>query len=285
MAARKIDQVVSVENLERFANRLNMHLSQLLMELPPAEAEAEQQRRMAVMHDTVRLMTRGGLACLKEFHPEHYHSIVRASVRYARDRLRNRPASFVPKPRSRSELPNHWLFLPVILSAYDMLVPALKRNWAPAAGRETAREFISRDGRYGAAQHRGTDRRFQTENRRIKAIQLAARDLAESESEGNKLVPVPGYSISNKKARGWVRTLHRPSSVAMAILADYLNAAARRLPEIRAYMGLPPHELGLLKPTFTTRRMRALLVQARANDRELQKLRTILDGGQSSPPF
>ena len=284
MPARRIEEVVTIDAMQRVANQINGGMAQLLGELPKTSDSAETAHRRAAIQETVRMMSRAALVCLKEFRPEHYQSVMRASVHYARDRLRDRPARFILRPKPKWELPNDWLFAPIILGTYQVLLPSLKSMWTVAPKREVSRFFVSHTGRYGEPQQQGTARRFDTQRLRIQAIQKTARQLAEAEPPGGG--PAPDFAITEQKARRWLRELRTPTVITRAIIAEYLNAVARNAPAVRKRMGVDPaFPLWHLKPNFTERRIRTLLIRARANDRELHKLRKILDGEQSTPPF
>ncbi|MGD0950427.1 MAG: hypothetical protein ABSA52_23795 [Candidatus Binatia bacterium] len=284
MRGRGIDKVVTPKAIEAVACQLNSVLSQLLRELPAPANNADRERRLSVLHETARLTTRAALVVLREFHPEHYRSIIDAAARYGRDLLRGRPAAFVPRPRPRSALPSEWLFLPMLLGSYQTICHELKVRFPKAPKRSTNRKLIDDSERYGEAQRIGTLRRFDTERNKIEAIQDTARTLAALAREGRKRL-VLDYKVTEYKARRWVRTIRTPSTIAAALLGDYLNAVARNAPNILARFGVDPPRDPALKPIFTVRRMRTLLAAARSNDRELDKLRRILDGEQSSPPF
>jgi len=172
----------------------------------------------------------------------------------------------------------------MLLGSYQTICHELKVRFPKAPKRSTNRKLIDDSERYGEAQRIGTLRRFDTERNKIEAIQDTARTLAALAREGRKRL-VLDYKVTEYKARRWVRTIRTPSTIAAALLGDYLNAVARNAPNILARFGVDPPRDPALKPIFTVRRMRTLLAAARSNDRELDKLRRILDGEQSSPPF
>lgn len=261
---RRIQDVVTIEATERIADQFNKGLWQLTFELSPAEDEAEERRRIDVLRETARLSLRGALVLLKEFHPEHYRSLIRATIALGRARLRGETGKFELRAKPHGEVPDEWVVLPEILGVYDAIMKRLRQAWKPPKKAFTTTWFVSKDGQYGEPQKFGTEVRYKTERRRVQAIIEVARTLAPAE--------VLRYEVAEKKARRWVRASPKRSDIARELLADFFNEVRRRSDHVLEKTGSERLHGSRAQADLTAGKMKNLLARARDQQRMLAKL-------------
>lgn len=210
-----------------FKADIGTHLYSLSLELEPTDDADENRRRHDILVDAGKHALAAAAESVDgEPSAPRKRAILAAMMTYGRARLSGETAEFRVERSSNGKLASapSWM----IAMMHQAILEQLQAGWDKAPVRPvTGDRFVSDDGRFGDAQLRGIQRRFETEKKRIETIQRAARDLVE------KGLPIlPSYDVSAEKARAWLRKRKKPSAIADELLADYINTVAQNRDEI-----------------------------------------------------
>ncbi len=163
-----------------FRAEINRHLYPLSLELDPTDDSDEQRHR----HDILVAAGQRALAAAAESpggepSEARKRAILAAMMTYGRARLAGDDAvEFRVERSSNGKLASapSWMIAMVEKVTRDLI----RQGWDKAPEREAAGHFVSKKGRYGEAQKKGTQRRFDTENKRIASVRSDQSRLSNS---------------------------------------------------------------------------------------------------------
>ena len=233
---RRLSSLVTTERVEEEWRALSGSLKHLEDCLPPTDTEAERARRAAIINEVAKHVLVGALVMLRECLPSHHRALMAAAGRFGIEKLLRGESRFRVRRLSAVDK-----FTAVFLAGlHEQLSSRLRAVWSREPNIDAdprSPRFVSRTGRYGARQFRGSRRKHAIEQIRVAEVQAVVEGWqAEIEDPTWVLHEVVAGALlllrliaplEASMVRRLVRTSKGPVDLSYAVLA-YLNGVAKR---------------------------------------------------------